>query len=519
MTEDASQYQEHRLAGPIFILVLMGASLFLYLRTFLLSGVPLVAHDDQLLFFVRAARMVHGQVLYRDFFELVPPGIDLLYAAGFRVFGIHAWVMQAWCIALGVALFWVITEIAGTILKGPLVLLPGLLFLVFDFDSALDPTHHWYSTLAALGAVAVLTRGASLRRILAAGVLCGAATLFTQTQGALTFAALVLYLIWLRRSEDRGPDILTRLVALALPFFVMLAIVLGYYVFKAGFHTVFSDLIFFPVRFMSSAESNSPRTYLRQLPPLHSVADLVRLIPSVFIYAVVPYVYFFGVHRLWRGRNLLSIPIRQRLVLLNLVGLALFLAVANGPRLHRLCTVAPPAILVCVWLVSQPGTVHRLVRYSLCVLGCVYAVLLPVYRQTQWHGVLNLPVGRTAFTDPLEFHEFQWLAEHTHPSESFFNEPVLALYLALDNPTASEFVNNDEFSRPEQVAAVIESLRRHPARYIVLYPASTGSLDVHDHSGPFRQYVHDNYRLVEVFPLDHHSRYEELWAANHGSSD
>jgi hypothetical protein len=84
------------------------------------------------------------------------------------------------------------TGIAIRILRGALVLLPALLFLVFDFSSGLDLTHHWYSTLAALAAVGVLMGGVRLQRIVAAGALCAVATLFTQTQGGLTFLALVV---------------------------------------------------------------------------------------------------------------------------------------------------------------------------------------------------------------------------------------------------------------------------------------------------------------------------------------
>jgi hypothetical protein len=113
-------------------------------------------------------RIVHGQVLYRDFFELVTPGTDLLYAAGFKLFGVHAWILQAWTILLGVALSCVITSLACKILTGLDVFLPAILFLVFDF-AALDATQHWYSTLAVLVAVRVLFSGHSLRHAAAAG--------------------------------------------------------------------------------------------------------------------------------------------------------------------------------------------------------------------------------------------------------------------------------------------------------------------------------------------------------------
>jgi hypothetical protein len=505
-----------RLPRYILGLSVAGAFLFLYLRTFLLPATPFVALGDQVLFFARAVRIVQGQILYRDFFELVPPGTDLLYASAFRIFGVHAWIMQAWCIALGLSLACVITLIAGRILNRPLILFPALLFLVLDFNSALDITHHWYSTLAAMAAASVLIGGLSLQRIFAAGSLCAVATLFTQTQGALALIALMIYLLWLKRSQGPGAGIVKELTALLLPFVLILSCVLGYYVHHAGLRTMLFDLVLFPARYLSG-EVNSPRTYLRQLPAVHRLSDILLLIPFVFIYALIPYVYFFGLYQLWRKRGILNSRVRQHLVLLHLLGLALFLAVASGPRFFRLCTVAPPAILIGTWIISQPGRAPKVARKLLSVLSLGLAVLLPLHRQTQWHATLDLPAGRSAFVDVLEYQEFDWVARLTHPSELFFNQPALSLYLSLKNPTASEFVNNDEFTRPDQVAAVIQSLQQQPPPLVVMFPHTPDYSAVHDHSGPFRRYIYDHYHLSRVFYLNPGPRYEELWELGQGS--
>jgi len=500
-----------RFSRSTLVLSFAGALSFLYLRTFLLPATPFVDTSDQILFFSRAVRLVHGQVLYRDVFEIVPPGTELIYAAAFRLFGIHAWVIQAWAIVLGLALACVITRIASRILQGPLILLPALLFLVFDFSYALELTHHWYSTLAALAAASVLMGGTSIRRICAAGSLCAIATLFTQTQGAMTFIALAIYLIWLRQSKKES-SIRTQLPALVLPFTVILSGVLGYYIHKAGFSTVFSDIILFPLRFLSSGEVNSPEAYLHQFPSVHSTVDILRLVPFVFIYAINPYIYFIGFYHLRRSRNDLPSALRQRLILLHLVGLGLFLAVVNGPRFFRLSTVAPPAILICTWLLSQQNPVLRFVRNLLCALAVIFAVLLPLHRQTQWHATLNLPIGRTAFTDALVYDEFRWVSERTRPGDLFFNNSALCLYLSLTNPTPSEFVSYNNFTRPEQVSAVIQSLQRNPPHFIVLFPYNTTPSDARDNAAPFRQYVHDNYRLAQIFPLHGETQYEEqIW--------
>jgi hypothetical protein len=520
MTENKASHAEECLSRSSLLISFAGALAFLYLRTFLFPATPFVAIGDQVLFFSRATRILHGQILYRDFFELVPPGTDLLYAAAFRIFGIHAWVMQAWGIAVGLGFCWVITQIACRILRGSLILLPAFLFLVFDFSNSLDLTHHWYSTLAALAAINVLMGGTSLRRIFAAGLLCGVAALFTQTQGGLTLIALVIYLLWLYRSESLGSSIFTQLVTLVLPFTLILSCILGFYIHKAGFRTVFYDLVVFPLRFLSSGEVNSPRTYLRQLPPVHAPTDILRLIPFLFIYAIVPYIYFIGFYKLWRKRETLPTALRQRLVLLHLVGLALFLAIANGPRYFRLSTVAPPAILICIWLVSEQSPAQRAVRNLLWVLAAVFVLLLPLYRQTRWHATLNLPIGQTAFSDTLVFHEFEWLAQRTRPSDPFFNQSALSLYLSLDNPTALEFINDDDFTRPEWVEAAVRSLQRDPPHFIVLQPKSTDHSDAHNHTAPIRRYVNDNYRLVQIFYLNGSSRYqEELWELKTNSNN
>ncbi len=490
---------------------MLGAAVFLYLRTFWVMGVPFVAHDDQMLFFARAVRMVRGQMPYRDFFELVTPGTDLIYSAGFGVFGVRSWVPQAWCILLGVMLAGVITWIAGRVLRGWLVLLPGLLFLVFDFDTALDATHHWYSTLAALGAAGVLMGGAGLWRIAGAGALAGVAMVFTQTQGALVFGALGLYLLWLGRWGERGGGVAMQLAALAIPFGAMVCGVLGYYSRAVGFGRLWFDLVVFPLRYLSSGEVNSPRTYLRQMPAVHGVGDLFHLIPAVFIYALVPYCYFVGLYRLWRERETMPVAMRERLVVVHGVGLALFAAVASAPRLHRLCTVAGPAIVVCVWLLSGEGGGVRAARRALCGVAAVFAVALALSRQVQRHEVMDLPIGRTAFLDPLEFREVEWLAQRTRPGEMFFNQSSIGFYLGLESPSASDFVNTDDYTRPEQVTRVIADMKRRPPRFVVMAPGLASEGADHDHSEPFVVYVHERYRLAAVFPLNRGARVEEVW--------
>ncbi|MGD0442688.1 MAG: hypothetical protein ABSA39_02015 [Edaphobacter sp.] len=500
------------LSRSSFFLVCLGAVFFLYLRRFLINGAPLVVTGDESLFWGRAVHVLHGQMIYRDFFELVSPGTDLLDAAVFRVFGIHAWVIQAVAMAFGMAMFAVMTWIAGKILRGPLVLLPGVLFLVFDFSNAHDMTHHWYSTLAVLCAVGFLMEGTKIKQVLWASLFCALAVLFTQTQGMLVFFVLLIYLIRHARSGEEQESLTVQLAAFTVPFAVVLACVFGYYIRHAGFSKVFFDLVVFPVRYLTG-EVNSPRTYLHQIPGVHSGSDAFRVFPYLLIYAIVPYVYLFGWLRLWTAGRELPVRMRQRLVLLHLAGGALLLAVVTGPRFFRLCTVAPPAILVLVWLLREPTRARKIARNFLAVAAAVFALVLSLHRLTQWHGVLNLPIGRTAFVERTEFDEFRWVAERTKPGDVFFNRTSLSLYLSLSTPVAAEFIDDSDFTRPDQVDAILNWLKQNPARFIVMRPKISSSLD-DNHSELFRQFVKENYHVVQMFPLPEGTVADEMWEGN-----
>ena len=103
------------------------------------------------------------------------------------------------------------------------------------------------------------------------------------------------------------------------------------------------------------------------------------------------------------------------------------------------------------------------------------------------------------------------MAEHTHPLDGFFNDSALTFYLSVQNPTQTEFVTYDETTRSEQMAAVVEALKRNPPAYIALFPTSLGSAVSGDHGAPFRQFVYDNYSLAKVFSQKQSQYEQELW--------
>jgi hypothetical protein len=488
-----------------FVLFFIVTFVFLYLRTFLLPGIPLLAAGDETLYFIHGIRILHGQVPFRDYFTYVMPGVDLLYAGAFGLFGIHAWLAQAFEILLGGVIAVVLVWISRSVLSGPAIFLPSLLFLVLDFDVTKDATHHWYSTLFVLIATGVMSGGRSARRVFAAGTLCGLAAIFTQSQGLLSLIAIAGYLWWTGEGNTRRRAI--QLVALVLPFVVIVGGFLGYFVYRAGFASVYYALVTFVFRYFPGMKTHTPYVYFMLIPTHHTLGDVTRVIPYLFIHVFLPFGYLFCLFRLFREKKTMDRRMWESVLLINLVGLALFAAIANAPSYYRMCMVAPPVTIVCVWLVGGASIAQRRMRGLLWVVAIVAMVTLPFQLQRRWRGYVNLPTGRTAFLDPVLYEEFRWFAQKTHPGESFFDGPQLTFALSLDNPTTVDYVTQTEYTTTEQVAAAIQGMEKHQTPLVALYQhnyAPRADLNARRRPGNnlarFLDYVYRNYHMVKVFP-------------------
>lgn len=135
---------------------LVASAVFLFLQTFILPNVPRIANGDQGIHLSLAARMLDGQLIYRDFDHFPLPGTDVLYLVLFELFGVRAWIAPVMLILLGVSIAWLSIKLSEKVMSGPIVFLPAFLFLTLPFTGFLDATHHWYSALAGTAALLVV---------------------------------------------------------------------------------------------------------------------------------------------------------------------------------------------------------------------------------------------------------------------------------------------------------------------------------------------------------------------------
>lgn len=139
----------------------LGSFTFLvcYLRSFRFPNVPFLLWGDALGYATKSVRILGGEWPHRDFFDLLTPGTELVYAVVFRCIGVALWVPNLlMCVLATLTSLWV-TWCARRLMHGNFARLPGLLVTGFVLAGSFDATHHWFSTLFVMAAVAVYLMG------------------------------------------------------------------------------------------------------------------------------------------------------------------------------------------------------------------------------------------------------------------------------------------------------------------------------------------------------------------------
>lgn len=487
------------------LLVVSLSCIFIYLQVFVLPGTPRLASGDQAIYLHDATRILDGEMIYRDYDHFTLPGTDLMYAALFDMFGVRAWIPQAMLVLLGASMVWLILLISGKLMTGSAVYLPALLFITLPFSSYLDATHHWYSLVAATAALAVLLEERTPGRLVVAGVIVGIATFYTQSMALLT-VGFGLFLLWERGRENQTwSALLKKEVCLLVGFLVTISACLSYFVRTVGASKVLYYTVVFVAKYYPADWFNNWRVYLTGRPQLHAWTTWFDLPAFTLIHLIVPFVYIvFFVGYAVRSRKQYLEDLWRRLVLLNFAGVFLFLTIASAPAYTRLYVVSVPAIVILVWMLASlpnvPFSVFRLAWVGVFIM----LVARPLVTQMRWKAYLELPTGRTAFFDSLLYEKCKWMSQRTQPFDYFFGDHLISYTLRLRNVGRVPFLRPTDYTRPEEVADVIEGLERFQVRFVSWYigldrEKEAGHHPEGDHLGPIRLYLREHYHVAVTF--------------------
>jgi hypothetical protein len=451
--------------------VLAGSCLYLCANLFALSGTPFLLGGDQALFWTNAQRLLHGELIYRDFLEFTPPGTDLIYLGLFRVLGSRIWVPNLVVLLLGVALCWLCFRIARSIMRPAQAALAAALFMVLDYGRMLNATHHWFSVLAVMAAVAVLLEARTPARIALAGTLLGVAAFFTQTRGPIAALGIGVYLLWDRAQEQRPwSSCLRDELLLFLPLLAAWGALSSYFIATVGFWRLWYFQVTYVLRYVTSG----PNDLSIGSPQGRAWLETSSGILFLLVFFTLPVVYALSLRRARpRGPADAAAADTRRIMLLTVVGAAMFLEVAPSPNWIRVYCVAIPGLILLVRLLSAALTApSRTVAMSLMWTGLAGLLAYQTGSRHLHQPVsADLPAGRIMTAAPTA-EKLQWLARHTMPGERFFEARWVDLYmpLALRNPVFTDMLEGGHNSRPEFVDLSIRQLQAQPVQYIVWAP-------------------------------------------------
>lgn len=484
------------------LFVLLCTSVYLYLILFIPPRTPLrLGTGNDRLFLYEATRLLQGQVIYRDFFEFNFPGIDLLYAFLIRLLGARAWIPNVSLLCLGIGFLLTSVAVSRRLVVGSAVFLPGLLFVCFSFHNYLDASHHWYSNLLIMAAIAVLAKRRSPERLALAGGLSGLATCFSPNHGSLAAIGFAVF-IWWEGGEDHKSisNIALCELCLLVPFGIPFATCVAYYALRTGFLNFVYSTVLFPFTYYRSVNYNSWSSYI----VIETVDELLNhhlwirglalaiLVPGIYVVAIT-----CGVRRLCHP------AVKWRLIfLISSAGLALFASIVYSANTSRVSTVSLPAFITLIWLIDSKSwtrTVRRL------LWAAVLLTMLRDIRSAQrgWGTYVDTPSGRIAVNLPELVPYYQWLAQNTRPGDVVFDADGSEIYFlfGLKNPTKLPWLTPCEFTRPEQVTDVLRDLEEHQVTLILWSNEidtrtcpSTG-----DHLQPVREYLQVHYHKIRTF--------------------
>jgi hypothetical protein len=491
-------------------LFMLAALIFLYCFLFLPPFLPVEISGDSLLYLAPGQRMYQGEMIYRDFFEFVTPGTALVHFFLFKLFGLRLWIPNLLDLLLGLGLVWLGVVIAKKLMRPSLALLPSAIFLVGVREFLCDPTHHWYSLLTAIAAIAVLMERRTPARIAAAGSFCGLSVCFTQTRGLAVAVGFAAFLWWeSRRRQEAWSELLKKEAWLVTSFLATLIAVNGYFIWKAGpARFLWCTVVFVLKYYPKEAGNNTFQAFKESLPPFLPLHNFLRwnIEQWLFLYAVIPFILIMFFARYWRESGKKPVEYWVRPMLVAIVGLFMLLSIAPSPGPRRMAVSELPALLLLGWLIDSPRKFARALAAILAVGVLLVALHAVTRRRPIPVGILATPHGRLALTDRDHYQELTWIQQHTPPSEYFYEaqDPGVYFYEDLRNSTPLPRIANNGYTIPAQVAEVVRCLEQHRVRYVMWSHEDLDTLPdwqnpSDDHLGPLRNYIRSHYQVVKVF--------------------
>lgn len=497
---------------------------FLLSCLYLLPFINLYQGGDEGYLLTGAQRLLRGEALYRDFYHFLAPGAFIFLAFLFKLFGTHFLVARLATLLTG-ALLAALTYLLGEkLLKNRyLALLPPFMVLVAGFPDWFLYSHHWLSSLLALGAVYLVVLGEEFTLMgsegdrtwlhpktpwfyFAAGLLAAVTLAVMQSKGLLIILAILVYVIFFssfflaKNLRFYLAGTLTGLTVLLI-YLLSFGSVSGFFYYTliwpfthythanaVPYFNLGKEMLWQSLGQQKEALLHpTPLNLLRLL--FYASENLFLLILGYLSILAIPAAFFWGIktrHNKSSGEN------GSYLCLYALAAFAFFLSSWHRPDiLHLIYGASLPLILF--FFLFKKGLLSSTIfiteektkyRKLLPALGFLILLLIGINtlsraednllkRFRHPHFAIETPHGRQ-WTDIATYAQdynflIPFLKKRLKPQEPFLvmhYQPIIYYFLNAHNPTDTDYFYPEHNSR-EQFQRILETIKQKNIRFII----------------------------------------------------
>lgn len=503
-------------AGPlnrdVILAGILWAAAFTYLH--LLWPNSMVGLDEGA-FLYEAKRIADGDVMYRDFFDLIGPIAPYWLALMYALFGVSMEAARASMAGLHGAIVVLMYAIARQLGVRPLLAVVVALAHVALFYPALPfASPHWLSTALTLVVFWFVLRAPVIRigPACAAGALTALVALTHQPKGAATAAAVAIVLLrdaWTGRLTRPPVRALARqLAAYAVGLLAVVVPTLVGFVWLAGFEPVYDALVRTPlVAYRQLSFHSEGRWLIRGLNGSQLFELLVHMSPMLLL-SIMPLIIPVSAARLiWQAVQGVRADARRPLFVAVVFSALAIASVQYQPNFFHFAIVGPIWFSLYGELLEQSvrrveAMLHTALVGPAAAVGLLVLLTLEMRRSvgSAW-DVAGAP-GDTAFgrvhfrSESLaeEVEAFREVLQQAGAKEILVYPSLPGMYLmtGASNPTRFQLLIPG-YNTPEQFAEVQQTLERERVPFVVRTFWWWG-----EHPDPLRPYLNQHYERVRV---------------------
>jgi hypothetical protein len=443
----------------VLVAVLATIYLFPFART-------LGRYGDEAIPLEGASRILAGELLGRDFQEVVGPGEFYWVAAFFRLFGTSIITAHGLLLLTGVICTVLIYHLARRVQASAAV--ASTLFLVMSLPLFDANSYHWDSNLFVLSSFAAFVEGRRTRMdwwFAISGGLAGCAALIMPQKGMLVFTAL---LISRKVSMDQA-TLRRHLTFLVTPFILIVLGMFTYYASRGALLDLFWVNYIWPLMVYSRVAScpygmgviHYVHLLWRAPSDIPVVGSMIGFLAAIPICAVasLPLLLLIGLATLRRR------AFSPDLLPFWLVGLALWISEWQRPDLIHLVWGAPVLLVLCVALTCRTSA-QKAVSIFAMTCGIALGLLLLASPLTATHPVKSR--RGTLFARDRQY-ALEFIQQHTRPGEAVFVYPYYSVYNFLSdtqNPTRLTYMIYG-WNTPAQMQEIVDRLEARKVKLVL----------------------------------------------------